>query len=163
MWEEFDCSDTENFVSDCFDDIDYEYETFPGFEKRIEKFEKDLKIFMKGTKETFYCAVLYGAFLKLDEMKDIFVEDREVLESVLGTEFLNCLEKKREGLYLYLNLNTFERQCQEINDLLIEKKLFLRVYELKISLDTSSKKNHINTKFKEICRPVLRIVLMGLK
>ena len=40
-------------------------------------------------------------------------------------------EKERERLYLDLDFNTLERQCQEINYLLIEKKLFLRVCELK--------------------------------
>lgn len=130
MWEEFECSDPENFVPDCFDDVHCENDIFAGFEKRIEKFKKDLKILKEGAKESCYFPVLYGAFFKLDEIKDTFVEDREVLESVLGTEFLSCLEKKREGLYLDLNLNTFERQCQEKNYLLIEKKLFLRVYEL---------------------------------
>lgn len=62
-----------------------------GVEERIEKFKKDLKIFGKGTNESFYFAALYGAFFKLDETKDTFVKDREVLESVLGTQFLNCL------------------------------------------------------------------------
>ena len=131
MWQEFGCSDPENFVPGCFDDVEYEFDTFDDFEKRIEKFKSKLKLFKEGTKESFYFAALYGAFFKLDETKDTFVEDREVLESVLGKDFLSCLERKREGLYLDLNLNTFERQCQEINDLLLEKKLFLRVLELK--------------------------------
>ena len=123
-----------------------------------------MKIFKEGIKESFYFAVLYGAFFKLDETKDTFVENREILESILGPEFLNCLEEKREGLYLDLNLNTIERQRQEINNLLIEKKLFLRVYELKKKFRYLIKKGpQKKTKFKEICRPVLRSVLMDLK
>ena len=77
--------------------------------------------------------------------QDTFVEDREVPESVLGTEFLNCLEKKREGLYLDLNLNSFERQYQEVNELFIEKKLFLRVYALKESSDKQSPKRFVDS------------------
>ena len=130
MWEEFECSDPENFVPNYFHDVDYDYDTFAAFGKRVEKFKKDLKIFKEGTKESFYFAVLYGAFFKLDETKDAFVEDREVFESVLGMEFLNCIEKKKEGPCLDLNFNTFGRQCRRINDLLTEKKLFSRVYEL---------------------------------
>ena len=67
---------------------------------------------------------LFSNFIRyiLDETRDTFVEDREVLESVLGKDFLSCLERKREGFYLDLNLNTSERQCQEINNLLLEKK-----------------------------------------
>ena len=90
-WEKLECSDRDNFVLNCFGDVDYEYDKFVGFEERIEKFKKDLKIFKEGTKESFYFAVLYGGFFKLDETKDTFVEDKEVLESVLGTEFLNSI------------------------------------------------------------------------
>ena len=60
----------------------------------------------------------------MDKARDEFVEDRETFESVLGADFLTRLEEKREGLYLDLILNTFERQCQEINDLFIEKNYF---------------------------------------
>ena len=33
MWKEFECSYTEKFFPDCFDDLNYEYNTFAGFEK----------------------------------------------------------------------------------------------------------------------------------
>ena len=130
MWKEFQCSVPENFALDFFDGINYEYDTFGRFEKRIEKFKKDLKIFKEGTKESFYFAVLYSAFFRLDETRDTLIEDREVLCFSYRTLKLSR-EKERERLYLDLDFNTLERQCQEINYLLIEKKLFLRVCELK--------------------------------
>lgn len=57
--------------------------------KRIEKFKKDFRKYSRNVLNSL--VVLYGAFFKLDETKDTFVEDREVLESVLGTKFVNCL------------------------------------------------------------------------
>ena len=73
-------------------------------------------------------------FFKMAETRDEFAEHREALESVLGADFLTRLEEKRELLYLDISLNTFERQCQKISDLLIEKKLVLRAYEMRKSL-----------------------------
>ena len=49
----------------------------------------------------------------------------------MGSAFFNRLKEKQESLYLDLNLSTFQRQCFLINDLLIEKKMFLRVHELR--------------------------------
>ena len=131
MRKYYPCSDPENYVPPCIDEVDYDYDTFREFEKRTEKFKKGLRIFKEGSKESFYFAILYGVFLRLDETKDTFVEDKEVLEGVLSSEFLRCLEDKREGLYLDIKLNTFQRQSQEINDLLTEIKLFLIVYNLR--------------------------------
>ena len=38
-------SNPEHFVSNYVDEIEYQYDNFSGFEKRIRKFENDLKIF----------------------------------------------------------------------------------------------------------------------
>ena len=111
MWEEFEWSDPENFVPGCLAEVEYKFDTFFGFEKGTEKLKIELKIFKEDTKQSFYFPILYGAFFNLGKTKDTFVEDRETLESVLGEDFLNGLEKKREVLYLDLNLSTYERQC----------------------------------------------------
>ena len=39
------CSDPENFVPDCVEEIEYEFDSFNNFEKGIQKFEQDLQIF----------------------------------------------------------------------------------------------------------------------
>lgn len=111
--KEFECSNPKNFVPDCFNEVDYEYDTSVGFEKRNEKFKSDLKIFKESAKESFYFAILYGTFFKLnqtDDNVDVFVEDRDMLESVFRQDFFACLEVNRDSLYLELNLNTFEIQ-----------------------------------------------------
>ena len=48
-----------------------------------------------------------------------------------GEIFFKKLKPKKESLQFYLNLCTFETQCQVVNDLLMEKKLFLRLYEFR--------------------------------
>lgn len=52
-----------------------------------------------------------------------------------------------EGLLLDLKINTSERQCLEVNELLILQNQFLRVYELKKKirylLNNVSRKNNV--------------------
>ena len=73
---------------------------------------------------------MYGVFFKL-KGEEIFTEEDEKLEEVLGEKNLKSLREKREGLYLDLNLNTFQRQRHKIDDLLMEKKLFLHTFEMR--------------------------------
>ena len=40
-----DCSDRENFMPECFYETEKNYDEFDGFEKKIDCFKKDLKIF----------------------------------------------------------------------------------------------------------------------
>ena len=114
MQKHYVCPDPENFIRSFVDDAEYDYSGFHGVEVRIEKFKKILKIYQENSKDSFYYAVFYGSFLKLGNTKDQFVKDREKLKSVLSESFLERLEEKREALYLDLNLNTFQGQCQEI-------------------------------------------------
>ena len=56
MGDELDlvCSDPENFVPDCVEEIEREYNEFENFERRIKKFEEDLKMFMFDSKDSFF-------------------------------------------------------------------------------------------------------------
>ena len=56
-------SDPENFVSDYVDEIEYKYDELSDFEKRIRKFEQDLKIPKEESKDSFYHAILYGTYI----------------------------------------------------------------------------------------------------
>ena len=47
----------ENFVSDFFDEV--EYEEFQSVEKRIQKFVQELKTFRQGSKDSFYEVILF--------------------------------------------------------------------------------------------------------
>ena len=129
--KDYECSDPESYVppnrSDEFGEI--EFDDFKGFQKMIESFNRSCKIFKKNDIESFYYAILYGAYFKLKDEGATCTEDTEELKSVLGTDFFYSVSEKKPNLYLDLNLITFERQCYQINDLLISKNLFLRVFE----------------------------------
>ena len=123
------CTDPENFVPDCFDGVEYDFDEFAGFEKRIKNFVGELKIFKIDSKESFYYSIFYEKLFKLDEYKSGFLEDQKVIENVPGEDILKELQMNRGGFYLDLNLPIFERQCPKINNLLMDKNLPLRAYK----------------------------------
>ena len=71
----------------------------------------------------------------------------EHLNSCLGSDFLQMLLFKTR-YYTRYKLDTFERTVHLVNDLLCEKKLFLRLYEKKINLNMFLKKDMKKTKYK---------------
>ena len=60
-----------------------------------------------------------------------FCQDRNKLIEVFEQNFFEKREAKKESLRLDLSLLTFQEQCHVINDLLMNKNIFLRVHELK--------------------------------
>ena len=60
-----------------------------------------------------------------------FCQDIDKFLQVFGENVLNKLKLLKPELRLNLCLATFESQSHAINDLLMEKNLFLRVYELR--------------------------------
>ena len=125
------CSDPENFVSEHVEEIEYDFDTFDNFEKKIKKFEQQLQKFEQDSKDSFYLAILYTTFDALLEKKEDFesCQDKGKLTRVLGQKFFEELAGKRESLQLDLSLLTFQPQCHLVNNLLMTKILFLRVYE----------------------------------
>ena len=97
------CSDPDNFVSDCVDEVEYEYDEFKGFQKRIEKFVKYLKTFEENSKDSFYNAILFGVYHALLGNKKHFGFDQSRLVEVLGQNFFDELQGKKEMLQLDLN------------------------------------------------------------
>ena len=77
----------ENFVSDFV--VSYEFDEFFGFEKRIRKFDEELNIFEKESKNFFYFSILYAIYYHLLEEKEDFdfCQDEERLCEVLGQFF----------------------------------------------------------------------------
>ena len=123
----------ENFVSDFFDEFKVEYDEFQGVEETIRKFVQELNIFCQRLKDCFYetkiFAVCYHFIFKEEDFD--FCQDKEIITSVLGADFFGELKSKKQILQLDLSLCRFETQCRVVNDLLVEQKLFLRVYELR--------------------------------
>ena len=118
--------DPENFVSDFVYEVIYEFDEFFGFEKRIQKFNKELKIFERESKDSFYFSILYTTYYYLIERKDDFdfCQDKEKLSEVLGQDFFEKLRLKKESLQLNLSLCTFETQCHVASDVDGEKIIF---------------------------------------
>ena len=61
--------DPENFVSDFVHKISYELDEFFGFEKRIQKFNQELKIIERESKDSFYFSILYATYCHLTDKK----------------------------------------------------------------------------------------------
>ena len=118
------CSNPENFVPDCVAEIEYEFDNCKSFKKRIEKFEQDLRIFEKESDNSFFNAIFYLNGIE-------FIEDNDKFLQIFGENFLSKLHLLKPELKLNLCLSTFETQYHIINDLLMEKNLFLRFYELR--------------------------------
>ena len=76
--------DPENFVSDFADEVSYEFDEFFGFEKCIPKFDEELQIFEKESKDSFYFSILYAIYYHLLEEKEdfYFCQDEEILGEV---------------------------------------------------------------------------------
>ena len=125
--------DPKNFVFNFVGEIEVEYDEFQGVEKRIQKFVQELKIFRQGLKDSFYEAILFAVYYYfIDKKEDFdFCQEEKILTNVLGVDLFGDLKSKKQILQLDLSICTFETQCHVINDLLMERKLFLRVYELR--------------------------------
>lgn len=78
-------------------------------------------IYQKGSKVSFYNALLYTVFFKMSK-KFSFVTDENKIENAIGTGTYQKL--KETDLRLNLSLSTFEQQCYEVNNILMEKKCF---------------------------------------
>ena len=144
------CSDPENIVPDYFEDAEFEFDEFKNFEKRIKNFRDGLKIYSEGSVDSFYEVIMYDTFFKLCSCdKKEFVEDGTTLKDVVGEEFYKEFFSKKDSLCLDLNLATFEHQCHKINNLLIEKYLLLRVYELKKKLRYLIKRDPLQNKVRQ--------------
>ena len=125
------CSDPESIVPDCVNKVGYEYEKLKGFQKRTEKFAKDLQTFEENSKDSLYNAILFGAYHALLDNKKNFDFDQSRLVEVFGETFIDELQGKNEMFQLDLNPSSFQIQCHVINDILKDKILFLWVYELR--------------------------------
>ena len=60
--------DRKNFV----DEVSYEFDEFLGFEKLIPKFDEELKIFEKESKDSFYFSILFAIYFHLLKKQEDF-------------------------------------------------------------------------------------------
>lgn len=126
--------DPQNFVPDCIDEVELSYDEFDGFEKRIKKFDQDLKIYEQNSKDSF----LYSAFCGIHYS---MLEEKEKLNFARMKKnlwkFLGETKAKKEQLHLDLSLSTFEIICHVVKDLLMTKSSFCMCTSFGKSFDIS--------------------------
>ena len=83
--DEFEDSDPENYCHSEFDKSEFDNDIFDNFEKRIKKFENELKIFKKNSKDWFCNPVLHTLIFKLTDKKK-FITDKNKIQSIIGTD-----------------------------------------------------------------------------
>ena len=153
--------DPENFVSDFLDAVSYEFDEFFHFEKQVQKLDEELKIFQKESQDSFYLSILYAIYYHLLKKKEDFDfrQDQERLCEISGWNFFENLKLKKHSLQLDLSFSAFETQCHFVNDLSMEKNLFLRVYEFRKKFRYLIKKMpRGKTRFRGNFQPALRSV-----
>ena len=159
-----DDGDFSNFVrsNGLYPEREVEFDESKMVESRFKRFRKSLKQKGEKNKDRFMDAVLWGVYskLKLPE-KDLDCK-QEKLEKVLGEEFVSKLTEIKEEIHLDIDLMSFERKMNLVNDLIFEKNMFLRLFENKKSLGICSERDTIKTSCKKRSRPVLSVVLTAL-
>ena len=98
--------------------------SFEASKKKIEKFDNSLKQLSEKIIDSFFNAVLWGTYFKLQGKKASFNGD---LQQCLRACFLQDFHDLKSELILDITLDTFEK-VTIVNDMLFEKKLFLRLY-----------------------------------
>ena len=61
-----------NFVTAFVDKVSHAFDEFLGFEKWIQKFYEELKIFERESKDSFYFSILYAIYYNLLEKRKDF-------------------------------------------------------------------------------------------
>ena len=108
---------------------------FKDVEKTIEKFEETLHPNREEkTINSFVYTILFALRFDVSEKLDVCTEN-ELQETIGSGLFLKLFDNK-DRFTLELDNHRFNLQCMEINDILADSSYFVRVYELKKSLDT---------------------------
>ena len=122
-----------NYLEDCeIDDIGNEsFDEFDDFEEKKEIFLSSLKnpVENQTRENSFYLTLLYAIrFLKNKKSDQC---DETEIENEIGSDLYFKIVEKKDSCILDLNKRQFDEMCFNINEILLEEKFFLRVYELK--------------------------------
>ena len=123
----------ENFDHDqepCEMATNAEIDNFDNYGERVDRFKSNLKNpHDLEISESFFYSILYGIRYCLTEKVE-YCDDDEMKRDITA-EIFDQLNSKEDKLKLDLDLMNFENQCFLVNKILMQKNLFLRVYELK--------------------------------
>ena len=127
------CSDPENFVPDYVDEAEWEYDEFKDYKSKLKNLEKIWKFLRKTQKTLSTTPFFMEHIVPCYTIRKSLSSVNRMLNSLqcLDKFFFGELQEKKYKFQLDLNLSNFQMQCHVINDILMNKKLFLWVYELR--------------------------------
>ena len=100
-----------------------QFDEFQGYEKATEKFTKSPCSFERDSEDSFFDEILYGLVYKLLQNKEKKV-NKNIIWQILGEEFFDNLEEKKEILQLDESFCNFEKKCYIANEILTKKIYF---------------------------------------
>ena len=122
-----------NYLEDCeIDDIGNEsYDEFEEFEEKRNLFLSSLlNPVEEQTKEnSFYLTLLYA--IRFNKTKKSYLCEESEIENQIGGDLYSKIIGKKDKCILDQNKRNFDDMCFDINEILVENKPFLKVYELK--------------------------------
>ena len=81
----------------------------------------------QNTENNFFSALTYTINFSINKETENF--EYEVLKNKIGADLYQKLERKKQMCVLNLDRADFDNMCLDINEILVERNLFLRVYE----------------------------------
>ena len=104
---------------------------FKNSTDRVEKFKLPLQIPQgKDNPDLFFYLILHALRYKHNNKTGTCADESE-LRSDVSVEIFDEINNLKDKLKLNLEILNFENQCFQINRILVEKHLLLRVYEIK--------------------------------
>ena len=79
--------------------------------------------------ENFYLTLLPSIRFVKSNKVDLSVE--EDIEKEIGFDLYSKIKAIKDICVLDLNCDTFEEMCYQVNNILLNEKMFLRIYEIK--------------------------------
>ena len=114
-----------------YNEEEYEVDEFENSENFKQVFIQILRNpESEQTKEnSFYSALLFAIrFIKTEKTNYCQLDE---INTVIGEDLLSKLESKKDLCVLNLSKRDFDQMCFELNEVLNESNMFLRIYELK--------------------------------
>ena len=110
---------------------DFEIDEQASTEINVSKFEKNVKNPVKEQtkKNSFISALIYA--INYHKNKEVVSYSDDELKAKIGADLFNLINAEANNCVLDLDKANFDNMYLTINDILIEKGLFLRIYERK--------------------------------
>ena len=113
----------ENMANEVYDETD-------NFLKSKDKFlESLINPIIEQTEDNFYLTLLHNIRFVKSNKVDLSVE--EDIEKEIGFDLNSKIKAIKDICNLDLNCDTFEEMCYQVNNILLNEKMFLRIYEIK--------------------------------